>query len=403
MQGNSRFILAFAGAVLLSACGGSGSETQVARERATPVNAPVSEVAEGRVAEILDVTGTVQSVSVTTLGSKAMGHVRAIHADAGDSVRKGQVLVEIDDRDIRAQVTQAEAGLAEARAAHEEVTRAIRAGESGLTAARANQALAESTFQRFEQLLERRSVSQQEFDEVKARQEGAQAEVLRAEAMLSSTEARKSQVEAKIAQAEAQIESSRIYLGYTRIEAPFAGVVTRKMVEVGQLAAPGVPLLTIENSRKYRLEADLDESLTGWVFSGQKVPVSIDALGTEVEGTVVEVLPTADPVSRKFTVRINLPEEQGIRTGMFGRARLSGPERSCVTIPESSIFSRGQLLGVFVLDSENIAQFRLVKTGREQDVQVEILSGVQVGDLIVLDPSGVRDGVPVNRTAQVQS
>jgi RND family efflux transporter MFP subunit len=246
----------------------------------------------------------------------------------------------------------------------------LNAAEKEVSAADSDFALAEATLKRYQQLYEKKSVSPQEFDEIKARYQSA--------------EARRDMARAGQAQANAGLMQARTSLGYTRIHAPFAGVVTEKKADAGTLALPGMPMFTIEDTRSYRLEVAVDESDLRLVYVGQVSPVTIDALGNvSVSGKVVQIVPAADPASRSFLVKVELPADARLRSGLFGRARFSRGERSALLIPRTSLVERGQLQGVYVLDANQIAGLRYVTIGKSAGEQIEVLSGLQGGEKLV--------------------
>ena len=192
---------------------------------------------------------------------------------------------------------------------------------------------------------------------------------------------------AGLAQASAALAQARTSLGYTRIRAPFAGVVTERRADPGTLASPGMPILTLEDTRNYRLEVAVDESDVRLVHLGQSASVNIDALGkAEIAGRVVQVVPAADPGSRSFLVKIELPKDAHLRSGLFGRAQFARGERSALLIPRLAVVERGQLQGVYVLDSEQIAGLHYVTLGRTSGQQLEVLSGLEGGEEIVAAP-----------------
>jgi RND family efflux transporter MFP subunit len=322
-----------------------------------------------------------------------MGTIMAIHVKEGDRVQPGQLLVEIDNRDAAAQVKKAQAGLREAEEMLQEAERMIQASESGKTAAEAEQSLAASTFNRYQALLERKSVSQQEFDEAQARYRGKTAEVERTREMLRSMQARREQVLARIDQAKAEISQAQIYVDYGRIQSPLQGIVTQRQAELGVLAAPGTPLLTLEDNARYRLEAAVEESRLGKIRLGDSVRVSIDALGDqEWTGRVGEIQPTADPASRSSLVKIDLPESliqktpgRILRSGLYGKARFAVGKKGILTIPHKAVFQRGQLVQVLVVDPSQIARLRLIKTGKVYGERIEVLSGLGEGEKIILE------------------
>jgi multidrug resistance efflux pump len=314
-----------------------------------------------------------------------MGRVLAVHVREGDRVRAGQLLVEIDSRDAAAQVSKAAAGRAEAEQSREEVDRSIAAAEQSLAAAEAQARLAKVTLDRFAQLLERRAVSRQEYDEAESRYTVAAAQVESAKASVAAIRARRGAVQARIAQAGADVESASVAASYLRVTAPFAGLVTRRSVEVGTMTSPGMPLLTLEDERVYRLEAAVEEAFAGRVTLGVAVPVTIPALGElRLEGRVGEITPAADPGSRTVTVKIDLPATPGLRSGMYGRAEFARGERIALTVPKAALVERGQLVSVFVVDERDEAHLRVVTLGKEREGRVEVLSGLSEGDRLVV-------------------
>jgi RND family efflux transporter MFP subunit len=336
---------------------------------------------------------TVRSKTTSVLSSRIIGYIVAIQVREGDRVRAGQLLVEIDNRDAAAQLQRAQAGLREGQEMLRETERLIQANESAKTAAEAEQSLAASTFNRYQALLERKSVSQQEFDEAQARYRAKTAEVERTKEMLLSVQAKKEQVLARIDQAKAEISQAQIAVDYGRILSPLQGVVTQKHGEVGALAAPGTPLLTLEDDARYRLEAIVEESRLGKIRLGDSVRVSIDALGGEEwTGRVGEIQPTADPASRSSMVKIDLPESlvkkasgTNLRSGLYGKARFAVGKKEIITIPHKAIFQRGQLLQVFAVDSSQIARLRLINTGKIYGERIEVLSGLGEGEKIIVE------------------
>jgi len=345
------------------------------------------------VEEGYEAVGTVRSKTTSALSSKTVGNILAVHVREGDRVRTGQLLIEIDDRDSRAQLQKAQAGLREVQDAQEEIEQNIRAAESAREAAEAGKSLALVTFNRYQALLEQKSVSQQEFDEVRAKLKIAEAEADRAGRMLQALMAKKSQVLAKTDQAKADITNAQVYLGYSRILSPINGIVTSKQAEVGPLAAPGVPLLTIEDNSHYRLEVSVEDSMLKKIRFDTPVQISIDALGPqEFSAKVSEIVPASDPASRSGTVKIDLFDEKGrsaaqpvLRSGLFGKAQFPVGQKQVIRIPQKAILQDGQLVSVFIIDSSNIARLRLIKTGKQYGDQFEVLSGLNDGDRIVVE------------------
>lgn len=343
--------------VIFSSC--SSEQQPAARPAETVRNVAVLAVQQASIPDPLEAVGTVRAEQASQLSSQVMGNIVEVRAHEGDHVQRGQVLAVIDDSQPRAAVDRA--------------TAADGAAQQQLVAADSDLVLAESTLKRYQSLYERKSVSPQEFDEVRARQQAALA--------------RRDMAQAGQSQAKAALAQARTTLEYTRIRAPFDGVITEKKADSGTFAAAGMPIFTVEDVRRYRLEATVNESDLRYVRTGQKVPVAIDALdSTGLQGKVVQIVPAADAASRTFLVKIELPADARLRSGLFGRAQFSRGERQALLIPRSAVVERGQLQGVFVLDQNKIANLRYVTVGKPSGSDIEVLAGLQNGERLVTKP-----------------
>jgi multidrug efflux pump subunit AcrA (membrane-fusion protein) len=360
--------------------------------------AKIEMVALQPIDESYEAVGTVRAKTSIIVSSKVMGNIVAMKVREGDTVHAGQIIVEIDSREARIQTQRSGAGLVEMNGALDEVDRSIKAAESNRTAADANRELASSTFHRYQQLLGRQSISPQEFDEVRARYDVANAEAESASRMVQSLQAKRRQALARIDQAKADVAGSQVYSSYSRVAAPIDGVVVSRQADVGYMAAPGAPLLTIENVSDYRLEAAVQESQINRIHLRDQVRVQIDALGQqELAGTVVEIVPAADPASRTYLVKISITppggSQQIIRSGLYGKARFITGQMQAMTIPRIAVVERGQLTSVYVVDQSGIARTRLVQTGKTYSDRVEVLSGLREGEQLVVDGvANVKDG-----------
>jgi RND family efflux transporter MFP subunit len=184
-------------------------------------------------------------------------------------------------------------------------------------------------------------------------------------------------------------------LDYATITAPFAGVITRKLADVGDLATPGRPLFEMEDPTAQRIEASVPDALVGNLKLGQKLRVGIPQLDKDLEGTVSEIAPSSDPASRTSLVKLDLPAGPGLRTGQFGRVAVPVGETSALRVPVSAVIQRGQMEVVFIA-ADGHARLRLVKTGRRVDDQIELLSGVDADDQVVTEGAGsLADGQPI--------
>ena len=344
----------------LSAC---SSERQPAPPAQAIIrNVAVLQAQRADIPDLLEASGTVRAAQTSQLASQMMGNIVEISAREGDHVQRGQVLAVIDDAQPRAAVDRA---MAAENAAEQEVS----ASDSSLT-------LAQSTLSRYQSLFDKKSVSAQEFDEVKARYQAALAH--------------RDMARAAQAQAKAALAQAHTALSYTRVLAPFDGVITDKRVDPGTLASPGLPIFTVEGAGHYRLEATVNENDLRYVRSGEPVVVVVDALeNAELKGRVAQIVPAADPGSRSFLVKIELPADTRLRSGLFGRAQFSRGKRSSLLIPQTAVVERGQLQGVYVLDQNKTVRLRYVTVGRVAGAAVEVLAGLQEGESVVAKPGNL--------------
>ncbi len=350
-------LLVLLAAISLAGC--SSEKTRSAPSPETVWNIPVLAVQQANVPDLLETVGTVRAAQTSDAASQMMGNIVEIRAHEGDHVQRGQVLAVIDDSQPRAAVDRAIAG--------------DLAAQQQLVGADSDLTLAESTLNRYQTLFEKKSVSPQEFDEVKARQQAALA--------------RRDMARAGQAQAQAALSQARTSLDYTRIRAPFDGVVTEKKADSGTLASPGMPIFTVEDVRLYRLEATVNENDLQYVRTGEQVSVVVDVLDNAgLKGKVVQIIPAADAASRTFLVKIDLATDTHLRSGLFGRAQFSRGERQALLIPRSAVVERGQLQGIYVLDQNKVASLRYITLGKPSGAEVEVLAGLQDGERLVAKP-----------------
>ena len=383
-------------ATAAAGCGKKQAVKTVAAADPIP-NVIVSKVSRSSFAETFEATGTVNAKTTTQISANLLGRINSITVNEGDAVKKGQLLVEIDDRDAQAQLEKVRAGLSEAQASLVEVDNSTAAANAAVKTAGANKQLADVTFARYEELYVRRSVSGQEYDEALSRSNAAMSELERAKANVQTIISKKAQINARIEQANAEIANSKIHASYSRIVSPVSGVIVKKFVEPGATASPGVPLLSIEDNSQYRFEAAVGESRSKLVHIGDRLNVRIDALGAgDVMGVVAEILPTSDAASRSYTVKIDLPASPLLRTGLYGLARFPLAQKESITVPQTAVVQRGQLTGVYVVGPDGTVRFRIVTTGKTSEGMVEVLSGLNEGDEVASSDAGkLNDGMKV--------
>jgi RND family efflux transporter MFP subunit len=321
--------------LLLTACG-KHEQNPVASPPLPTVTVKAESVKWSPHMAVEEVVGTVRSKQRAVVEAKVSGRVLEYSATPGAVVKAGNLLARLDVQEIQAKVDQARAMLDQAK----------------------------RDFDRQKQLIASNATTRQEFDATEARVKIGTGAVSEAETMMS----------------------------YAKVTAPFDGVVTRKLADVGDLAMPGKPLLEIEAPTSLRFEADLPEAILDRVKLGEKMVVR---LAKVVEGTVSEISPVADPVSRTFLVKLDLPPTEGLRTGQFGRVSVPVAEVKLLLVPQSAVLKRGQMELVFVA-RHGTAALRLVKTGKVLEDRVEVLSGLEEGEqIIVSETAQLTDGQPV--------
>ena len=275
-----------------------------------------------------DVVGTVRAKLHSVIEAKVSGKIEQMLAVPGQNVKAGELLVQLDAREVQAQLDQA-------------------------TAVRQQ---AESDLKRATDLIQQKILSQSEYDSAQS----------------------------KFRVADAVATEAKTLLGYTRVTAPFDGVITRKYADVGDLASPGKPLLEMEDARDLQLEADVPEAVIGRLALGDKLGVRVSGVSNELTGVVSEIAPSADPNSRTFLVKLDLPLTHDLRAGQFGRVAVPMGETSALRVPASAVLQRGEMELVFVVANGH-AQLRIVKTGERVGDEVELVSGVDAGEPVVTE------------------
>jgi multidrug efflux pump subunit AcrA (membrane-fusion protein) len=301
-----------------------------------------------------------------------MAPIVDVRVRAGDRVRRGDVLVTLDARDLRANDARAQAATVSA-------AESVRAAEADIRASQSAVQLARLTHERIATLQARRSATTAELDQAVAALSAAEAQQTAAQARLAAATAGGDA-------AKAAALAAAVTVTYATLTAPFDGIVVERSAEPGSMAAPGSPLLTLEDPTTYRLEVRLDERRASVVSPGGDALIQLDGRDASITGRIVEIA-RVDATSHSFLVKIDLPAGSTVRSGQFGRATFSGPQRQAVTVPSSALVRRGQLTFVFVVDSDQRARLRPVSTGSTAGERTEVLAGLRQGDHVVIAPS----------------
>lgn len=350
------FLLIFS-AMLLVSCGGDEIPKHDSQKAVTVKAMKITVQALDQQAAF---SGTAEPIDRVRLSTKLMGWVEAIHAKEGEAIQKGQTLVKIRSEELQAKRQQAEAAIAEAEAHLKNV---------------------QKNYQRIQSLYEKQAATQKERDDM--------------EAALVSAKSKKETAR----QMKNEVEE---LLAYTNLTAPFDGVVSRKMIEQGDLANPGQPILEVENTNQIKIVASVPETMIQSLEQGMPVRVKVAAVnvgtnGKSEDGIIDRIVPAGDPMSRQFEVQVVMDNQDNkIKSGMFARIVVGQFGRETLLAPKQAVFRRGQLEGLFVVDSDNRARLRWVRTGVEHHDQVEILSGLNPGEVIVVEgASEILDGQKV--------
>lgn len=319
---------------LLSGCSKSESPRPAASLPAIPVNtAPVLAV---DLPLFTEVTGSIRAVQRATLAAKVMGSVSRLPVTLGQSVAAGDLLVEISAPEITARVEQARAQL---QLTKRELTR--------------------------ERALVARGVSPPE--SVRA-------------------------LEDRHAIHAAQLREAETLLAHTQLRAPFAGVIARKDVDVGDLASPGQPLLELDGVSAFEVTASIPDSLVRFLAVGQSLSVNVPSSGVHFSAAITEISSATDAATRTVALKLAVPPDAGVRPGQFARLAVPGVAGRTLLVPATAVTRIGQMERVFILAADQRATLRLVKTGATHDGKIEILAGLDAGErVIVAPPAGLRE------------
>jgi RND family efflux transporter MFP subunit len=306
-----------------------------------PEAAPVE---RSELQETLVLDGVIEAVQQSTVSAQTSGTVQQLPFDVDDSVAAGDLIVQLDSSEQRARVNQAQGGRDEAQAALND---------------------AQQQFKRVESVHERGLVSRQEFDQARNNLAGAKARFERAEAALAE---------------------AREQLSYTRIIAPYGGILTERHVEVGESVSPGQPLLSGLSLEQLRVVVDLPQQYADLARRDRQARVTL-ADGRVLETGEMTFYPYANPATHTFRLRMRLSEPNGsLFPGMLVKVGVPVATRDALWIPAGSLVRRSELRAVFVLDDQGRPRLRQVRIGAEQDGRLEILAGLSEGERVVIHP-----------------
>ncbi len=341
-------LILFSAILSFTACNNSSEEKNIDKTPAVLVT--VSSVAAENNTPFLTASGKIEAANSATLSTRMMGFVDKVHVNVGQKVIKGQLLVSINNSDLSAKQAQTSAGITEAQAAFNN---------------------AEKDYQRFQNLFADKSASQKELDDQRARYEMAKARLEGARQM-------KNEVQSQFA--------------YVNLRAPFNGVITNKFIEAGDMANPGMPLVSVEGPGNFEVTASVPESEISKIKTGSEVHVIVKSSDKILPGTVSEVSTSAKNTGGQYLVKVVLDKtDASILSGMYATVQFpieKKADATTVMVPQEALVKRGQLTGIYTVSESNTAILRWLRVGRTFGDNVEVLSGLATDENYIISSEG---------------
>lgn len=321
----------------LAGCGKSTAPVADPAAALAPAQVRVAPVRLEQLPSSTEIAGTVRPLRRAQLAAKVMGNIDEFPVTLGQRVAAGDLLAKISAGEVNARLVQA---------------------RSQLNAARRD-------LDRERTLLTKNAST---------------ADLVRG-------------LEDRFAGAEAQVREAEVMLGYATLRAPFAGVIARTFVQAGDLATPGLPLLELEGTDAFQVEAALPDAFAATLRPGATLTVAVPASGLTFPAVLAELSSAADPGARSVLAKLTVPAGTAVRSGQFVRVLVAGPTRPTLLIPAAALSTLGQMERVFVVGANNRAGLRLVKSGATRADRVEILAGLDDGErVVVAPPASLREG-----------
>jgi RND family efflux transporter MFP subunit len=338
---------------VLSSCG--SDENSDTRET---VKVNVKKVESREVSDVFEFSGNIEGVQKVNLSTKLMGTIISFPYEAGSKIKKGDVIVKISSSDILAKKQQVMANISQAETVLQNM---------------------EINFNRVKSLYEKKSATKKEMEDIQMAYDMAKA------------------------QADASYEMKKEIedvLSYANIKTPFDGYIVNKFFQEGDIAAPGHPIATVENFNSFKVKASVSAADINRFERGDIVKVKLDELnGKMLEGKVVEINPGAHLASRQFAVQVLIDATdqklKGVKSGMYAKIILEDSSRKMITVDEDNLITHGQLKGVYTISSNNEAMLRWLRLGKNINGKMEVLSGLSIGDMIIIDREKVTEGQKV--------
>lgn len=326
--------------VLLAGCGEKANDKPAVVPGAT-IKADVVTVQKAVLPIVATSPASVVAGQQAQIASRLMGYIREMNVQEGQVVAAGQRLFTVDPTDIQGQMNMARAGVAQSEAALAD---------------------AKTDYERFGNLYKEEAIPKMQWDKIRLQYQVSQQQA---------------------AAARAAFDTAAAQMKYATVQAPFAGVITQKMANAGDLAAPGRPVLVLENPASLQVQTGVARDVFSQLKLGSPVSIEADGRASDVVGKVTHLVPAADPVTHSYLVKIDLPEGHGLRSGNFVRVAFPLGSREGIRVPVGALLERAGITGVFVVDAQGIAHYRMVRAGAATGGNVEIQAGLNPGERVV--------------------
>ncbi len=340
---------------------GQGPSTTTPQDN-TSITAEVETLRSVQLPVIAVQPGTVVSADRVEVSSRLSGYIYDLNVHEGQQVKKDQPLFAIDPIGVKQQIKQAEAELASARAALDE---------------------ARDNYKRYKNLYQRQSATLANYQQAEKNYKVAQGTYQAAEAGLAA---------------------ARAQLKYAEVRAPFDALVVSKLADNGQLSSPGTPVLILENPEHLQAQVQVDEQAYSHLTLGQSIEIQLegkDLAPRTVTGQVERMVAAADPATHTHLVKIRLPADSGISSGIFVLVKIPVGHHQGIVVPEKAVHHRAGITGVFVVDAQGRAQFRMVTAGEALPQGRNILSGLFPGDRLIVSAEGsLANGVKIQSASE---
>lgn len=353
-----QIITVFSTLLLLAACG--QDTKKITTEAAIPVTVSGELITSNK--DYVAASGKIEAVSSANVSTRMMGYVTKVHVKMGQRVATGQLLVSINNTDLQAKKAQVEASILQANAAFQN---------------------AKKDYERFQNLFQQQSASQKELDDMTSRYEMAKAGLEGAKQMRNEVMAQ---------------------FNYANITAPFEGEVTGTFVKEGDMANPGMPLVSVEGGKALQITAMVAENVIAQIYQGMNATVQVKSLNKTVTGKVTEVSASAKNTGGQYLVKINLnSQDASLKSGMFVHVQFPVTSKKTiqtqtqsVVVPDSALVHQGQLIGIYTVSDQKRAVLRWIRVGKTFGNQVEVLSGLTADEPYIISAQGrLYNGVPV--------